>query len=466
MTRQHFLNTVAGTAAQACFGQTSQSREQPNIIFILADDLGWGDLGCYGHPFLQTPNLDRLASQGMRFTGFYTNSAVCSPSRAAFLTGSFPARHRIHSALDTPAVNKRNGSADYLEPAAANLARVLRDAGYTTGHFGKWHLGSGPSAPKPTAYGFDEFRTSWPDAAADPHFWSRTTGLMVDDAIRFVEKHRGRPFYLNLWTLIPHAILNPTPAEMDRYRGFGPPNIPHKGAHQIYYGAVSGLDDQIGRLLARLSELGLDSNTLIIFSSDNGPEDIDIYSVNHSGVGSSGPFRGRKRSLYEGGVRVPFLVRWPGRVPASGVNTSSVATAVDLLPTLAKLAGATVPSSCPCDGEDIVAALRGGDYKRRKPLMWEWRFDIYGHAVNRSPMLAIRHGDWKLLMNPDRSRMELYDVPRDPTELQNLAAREPKVVEDLARQLIEWHRSLPPGPVRPSAGKNDFPGPWLARPDL
>ncbi|MGH9633064.1 MAG: sulfatase-like hydrolase/transferase, partial [Bryobacteraceae bacterium] len=391
------------------------------------------------------------------------NCAVCSPSRAAFLTGNFPAHHRIHSALATTEINERNGSADFLDPKTTTLPRVLQQGGYATAHFGKWHLGSGAQAPNPAAYGFEEHRTSWPNTT-DPYFWSKLTGLMVDDSIRFIEKNRDRSFYVNLWTLIPHAILNPTPQEMERYGEFGPPNVPHKGAHQIYYGAVTGLDEQIGRLLAKLDELELAENTVVLFSSDNGPEDIEIYSTNHSGVGSTGPFRGRKRSLYEGGIRVPFLARWPGKVPAGQVDETTIASAVDLLPTISKLAGAGAPSSFRPDGEDMGPALAGESRVRSKPLLWEWRFDIYGHPVNRSPMLAIRDGDWKLLMNPDRSRIELYDIPRDPTELQNLAAREPEIVARLSRPLLEWHRSLPPGPVRPSAGRNDYPGPSLATP--
>lgn len=463
MDRRTFLSTAAATATQPLFGQTVAPHERPNFIFILADDLGWSDLGCYGHPFIKTPNIDRLASQGTKFTQFYVNSAVCSPSRTAFMTGNFPARHRIHSALDTPEVNKQNGSADFLDPAATNLARILKQSGYTTAHFGKWHLGSTATDPKPAAYGFDEFRTSWPEAASDPYFWSKTTELIVDDAIRFIENNRDKPFFVNLWTLIPHAILNPTPAEMARYSDFGPPNVPYKGAHQIYYGAVSGLDDHIGRLLTRMGELGLHRNTLVIFSSDNGPEEMDIYSVNHSGVGSTGAFRGRKRSLYEGGIRVPFIARWPNKIAAGREDNTTIASAVDLLPTFSSLAGANLPSSYRPDGENLTAALSGAAYRREKPLLWEWRFDIYGHAVNRSPMLAIRDGDWKLLMNPDRSRVELFNIPRDPTELQNLAGREPKVIARLSRPLLEWHKSLPPGPLRPSAGKNDFPGPSLAR---
>ena len=226
--------------------------------------IGWGDLECYGHPHLRTPNLDRLASQGTRFSQFYVNSAVCSPSRAAFLTGTFPAHYRIHSALATPTINERNGSANFLDPEATCLPRVLQAAGYATAHFGKWHLGSGARDPNPSAYGFDEHRTSWANNS-DPYFWSSTTQFMVDDAIRFIQENRNRSFYVNLWTLIPHATLNPTPREMSTYREFGPPDVPHKGAHQIYYGAVTGLDEQVGRLLAKLTELGLDEKTLVLF---------------------------------------------------------------------------------------------------------------------------------------------------------------------------------------------------------
>jgi N-acetylgalactosamine-6-sulfatase len=467
ISRRQFFQLSGGALS---WPLAAGQQKRPNIIFILADDLGWGDLGCYGHPHVKTPHLDGMARDGVRFTQFYVNAPVCSASRAAFVTGNFPARHGIHGGIATPAINRQNGVPDALDPKVTTLPRLLRQAGYATAHYGKWHLGSGNQAPSPEAYGFDEHRPmlgngpGWQWQKDDPYFWSRTTELFMDEGIRFIEKNRNRNFFLNLWTLIPHATLNPTERELEPYKKFGPPGVPHKGAHQIYFAAVTGLDAQIGRLLAKLDELGLAENTAIFFSSDNGPEDIEIYSANHSGVGSTGPFRGRKRSLYEGGVRVPLLVRWPGKAPAGRVDDRTVISAVDFLPTLAQMAGSLPPTEYRPDGEDMGAALAGRSVARRKPLMWEWRYDIYGHAVNRSPMLAIRDSDWKLLMNPDRSRVELYDIPRDPTELNNLAALKPEIVKRLSAPLLAWSRSLPPGPVRPSAGKNEFPGPTLAQP--
>jgi len=465
ISRRQALCLGGGTALSRSLHAAS---DRPNIIFILADDLGWGDLGCYGHPFLKTPYLDTMARDGVRFTQFYVASPICSASRAGFMTGNFPARHGIHGGIATPEINRQNGIPDFLDRKVTTMAKLARQAGYATGHFGKWHLGRGPQAPTPSAYGFDEYRTllgngpTW--QSKDPYFWARTTELIVDEGIRFIEKKRDRNFYLNLWTLIPHATLNPTPQELDVYKGFGPPGVPYKGAHQIYFGAVTGLDAQIGRLFAKIEELGLARKTAVFFSSDNGPEDIEVYSANHSGVGSTGPFRGRKRSLYEGGVRLPLLVRWPGKAPAGRVDETTTISAVDFLPTMANMAGAKLPENFRTDGEDMGDAIAGHPAKRKNPLMWEWRFDIYGHPVNRSPMLAIRDGDWKLLMNPDGSRVELYDIPRDPTELNNLAERKPQIVKQLMSPLLAWSRSLPPGPIRPSAGRNDYPGPTLAKP--
>lgn len=470
MKRRFFLQGTAGAALASVLSRNSYSaREtkndrQPNFIFIFADDLGWGDLGCYGHPHIKTPNLDRLARQGSRYTQFYVNSAVCSPSRTAFMTGHYPARHRIHGHLATHQQNKARGMPNFLDPEVPSVTGILKDAGYATAHFGKWHLGSGAGAPDPGAYGIDDHRTQnsngpgWDDI--DPYFRARSTGLIVDEAIRFIKANRDKPFYVNAWTFVPHATLHPTEEQMKPYRRFAPGrNLPYKGALQIYYASVSDLDRQVGRLLDALGELGLADNTIVFFSSDNGPEDIVIRNATHSGVGSPGPFRGRKRSLYEGGVRMPFIVRWPGRVPAGRVDDTSVLTAVDFLPTVCNLAGVKLPEGVQPDGEDVGDVLRGRSRARSKPILWEWRFNIAGHVLNKSPMLAIREGDWKLLMNPDRSRVELYDIPRDPSELNNLADRKPEVVERLSKTVLAWQKTLPEGPVQPSAGRNDYPWP-------
>ncbi len=461
MVRRWFLRAGAGAL---CVASRLGARERsPNVIFILADDLGWGDLGCYGHPFTQTPNLDRLAAQGTQFTQFYVNSAVCSASRTAFMTGRFPARYRVHAHFAEAELNRQRGMPNWLDVSAPMLPRLLREAGYATAHFGKWHLGAGPGAPEPSAYGFEDYRTvtsngpTWDQR--DPYFRARSSTLITDETIRFIEKNRGKPFYVNYWSLVPHATLNPTEEQMAPYARLAPIGVPHKSAAQIFSASVTDLDTQVGRLLKRLEELGLAEDTIVFFSSDNGPEDIAIRNASHSGVGSAGPFRGRKRSLYEGGVRLPFLVRWPNHVAARRIDSTSVLTAVDFLPTVAKLTGIEAPRGNTADGEDTSDVILGGTRPRTKPIFWEWRFRIIGHTVHRSPMLAIRDGEWKLLMNPDRSRVELYDIPRDPTELNNLAEHKPEIVEKLAGPLLAWQKTLPPGPVEPAAGRDDYPWP-------
>ncbi len=449
---------------------TAAETARPNVVFILADDLGWGDLGCYGNRDIRTPNLDRLARQGTLFTHFYVTGSVCSPSRCGFLTGQYPARHRIHGHYATPELNDRRGMSQWLDPKVVTLPRLFKNAGYATAHVGKWHLGGGGggAAPEPSAYGFDFVKATtcrnpaWEEGGGDdPFFRAKSTGLFVDEAVKFVETNRDRPFYLQLWTLVPHATLNPTLEQLRAYSSLAPggPGFPHKGARQIFYASVTDLDTQVGRLLAKLDELELADRTLVVFSADNGPEEISIRNAGHSGVGSPGPFRGRKRSLYEGGIRVPFIARYPGVVPAGKVDDSSVMSGADLLPTTCKLAGVGLPQDYAGDGEDRSDVLRGSPRPRSKPLLWQWRFAIAGPVLNRSPMLAIRDGRWKLLMNPDGSRAELYDIPADPSELSNVAEKHPDVVARLARVAIEWQETLPEGPVEPSAGKNDYPWP-------
>ena len=470
MSRRGFMATCCRAAAAATLPglasrcRASGSRARPNFVFIFADDLGWGDLGCYGQRQIRTPNLDRLAAQGLLFTQFYVNGSVCSPSRGAIMTGRFPARLGLHGHLATHRQNESRAMPNWLDPKIPTVTRHLQAAGYATGHFGKWHLGSGTGAPTPAAYGLDEFCTvngAGPElpGRGDPYFRARSTGLIVDRAIEFIEEHRREPFYVNVWTLVPHATLHPTPEQMEPYKRYAPGGVPYEGVKQIYYASVTDLDTQVGRLVQKIDDLGLGRDTFIVFSSDNGPEDLNIGNAVHSGIGSTGPFRGRKRSLYEGGIRMPFIVRRPGAVPAGEVDDESVIAGVDWLPTVCGLAGVTASNARELDGEDRSEALLGRPKKRVKPLLWEWRFRVFGDMVHRCPMLAIRDGRWKLLMNPDRSRIELYDIVRDPTELDNVADGNAEVVKRLSERLLAWRKTLPPGPVEAVAGSNEYPWP-------
>jgi N-acetylgalactosamine-6-sulfatase len=459
---------VLNVAKLAALSADMPSR--PNLVFILADDLGWGDLGCYGHPQIRTPNLDRLAREGTLFTQFYVCGSVCSPSRCAFFTGQYPARHKIHGHYATAEQNAARGMSQFLDPQVPNVAALLKKSGYATAHVGKWHLGSNSGGPPPDKYGFDFVGTSERGGAngpaGDPQFRAKSTALFVDESLKFIDANKDKPFYLQLWTLVPHATLNPTEEQLASYARLHPggPNFPHRSAAEIFYSSVSDLDAQVGRLVKGLDDMGLGERTLILFSADNGPEDIHINNAGHSGVGSAGPFRGRKRSLYEGGVRVPFIARWPGHVPSGRLDDTSVVAGCDLLPTACHLAGVEAPQDHVLDGEDVSDILLGQPRPRRGPLYWNWRFRIAGEVFHHSPMLAIREGDYKLLMNPDKSRIELYDIPKDPTQLTSIAYKHPDVVQRLSQELLAWNKTLPDGPIDPSAGQANYPWPGKAAP--
>jgi N-acetylgalactosamine-6-sulfatase len=470
MNRRRFLSMVGGAAAAVAlpsyvFGRKPTADvKKPNFVFIFADDLGWGDLGCYGNRQIRTPNLDQLARKGILFTQFYVSGSVCSPSRTAIMAGRFPARLGMHGHLARHEQNKARAMPNWLDPKVHTVTRLLKDAGYVTGHFGKWHLGSGKGAPAPGEYGIDEHCTrvsNGPqlEGTGDPYFRAKSTAKIVDKTIEFIERNHDKSFYVNVWTLVPHATLHPTDEQMKPYQRYAPRGVPYHGVKKIYYASVTDLDTQVGRLVKRIDELGLSDNTIIVFSSDNGPEDFDIGNAVHSGIGSAGPFRGRKRSLYEGGIRMPFIVRWPGHVPAGRVDNTSVVAGVDWLPTVCSLAGVKLPGDFEPDGEDMSAAMLGKTTERNRPLMWQWRFRVAGHIMHKCPKLAIREGKWKLLMNPDRSRLELYDIPNDATEMNNMADRNPDVVKRLSQKLLKWQATLPPGPVEKMAGSNAYPWP-------
>jgi N-acetylgalactosamine-6-sulfatase len=440
--------------------------DPPNVVFLLADDLGWGDLGCYGQRQIKTPRLDALARQGTLFTQFYVNGSVCSPSRCAFLTSRFPGEMSLHGHLAQHEQNERRGMPDALDPATPTIAGILRQRGYSTGHVGKWHLGGNAESMRQLGFDFAWTIDRFGENGAG-NLWTldrrhEASAAIVDKALAFVRQHQGGPFYLNVWFNDPHATLNPSDEQLEPYANLTDPNLRFHSQLAIYAAAVTELDRQIGRLLDGLDELGLADRTVVVFSSDNGPEDEAVRNASHSGAGSAGPFRGRKRSLYEGGVRVPFLLRWPGRVPAGRIENDSVVSAVDFLPTLAALSSTSLPVGLSHDGEDQSDVWFGASRPRRTPLYWEWRFNVAGHVWHKCPMVAVREGEWKLLFNPDQSRVELYRIPEDPTEQNNLAGQHPDVVARLMQMGSDWQKTLPPGPTEPAAGRNDYPWPGTA----
>lgn len=446
-----------------------QHNDRPNVILIFADDLGWGDLGSYGHRQLKTPALDQLAKEGKLFTQFYVNSPVCSPSRASLMTGRFPAELGIHGHFATPESNSDRGMPNFLDPKTNTITKIFKDNGYAVGHFGKWHLGHSPDAPLPNEYGIDVAKTNTSNSRDDFKLWyptkrSKVTKLVLDEATGFIEENKGGPFYVNAWLVDPHAVLNPSERQMKKYESLSPNSYATKhygqkvkfhGAPQVYYATVTEMDRQIGIFLDKLDALGLKENTIVIFTSDNGPEVMQISNAAHSAAGSSGPFRGVKRSLYEGGIRVPLLVRWPNHIKENSLDSVSVVSSVDFIPTLVTMCGLS-SNNLELDGEDMSSAWLEFPKKRSKPLFWEWRFGIFGRPLDKSPMLAMRRDRWKLLMNPDKSRVELYDLINDPSELDNKVLDEPELTKFMSAELLSWKSKLPDGPSDKNAGTNKY----------
>ncbi|GAB4170996.1 MAG: sulfatase-like hydrolase/transferase [Terrimicrobiaceae bacterium] len=477
-----FLGGLVAVGLVSGFPAAASEVAKPNILVIVADDLGWGDLSCYGQRRWETPNLDRLASRGTLFTQGYMPSAVCSPSRAGMLTGRFPGELGIHGHLADPGWNKARGIPDALDPAIATLPRTLQAEGYRTIHVGKWHLG--PYLEKSTQiqdYGFDDVR--WPHCYSEDRevsLWShenrpRATDELVRATLEAIKQAHadGKPFYAQLWLNDPHADLAPAAEEIAKFDApVRDRNLPYTTPFSIYAATITTMDRGIGELLDGLESSGLADNTLVIFTSDNGPEDIEIRSAQWSAAGTAGPLRGRKRSLYDGGIRVPWIMSWPGHIPEGAVNDTTVIGAVDLFPSLASLTDASLADGISKNfesggygGEDLSAVFRGDQtVRRKKPMFWEWREEVVNHPWNRSPMLAVREGEWKLLLNPDRSRVELYNVAVDPGEQDNLASSHSDIVERLAAHALKWQSTLPKGRVDPRAGRNDYPWPKAGNP--
>ena len=434
-----------------------QNISLPNIIYILADDLGYGDLGCYGQEKFTTPNIDALAQAGLLFTQHYSGSTVCAPSRSALLTG----QHTGHTYIRGNKEVRPEGQHPIPE-SAFTIAELLKSSGYTTGAFGKWGLGFPGSTGDPMKQGFDTFygyncqrfgHHYYPN-----HLWSNTDSiplaanadaqngtyapeLIHEKTLAFIEDNQNQPFFLYVPSIIPHAELAAPDSYMEKHLGKYPPEKTYEGTddgpkfrkgpyasqehtHAAFAAMIEILDDQVGEIVQKLEELGLSEKTLVIFTSDNGPHreggaDPEYFD-------SNGPLKGFKRDLYEGGIRVPMIAKWPGKI-APGTTTDHVSAFWDLFPTIADLVRVDQPDNL--DGISFLPTLRGKTEAQAQHEYLYWEFH------ERGGRLAIRKGDWKavryqVLKNPE-APLELYDLSKDIGETTDLANQHPEIVKEM-----------------------------------
>lgn len=435
-------------------GGAALGAEKPNIIFIFADDWGWGDLGCHGHPYVKTPNIDRLAEEGTDFHRFTVANGVCSPSRTAVMTGHFPARHNINGHFAAVSSNQRRNMPDWLDPKAPLLPRFLKESGYATAHYGKWHLSNNmiPDSPVPGKYGYDDYGAF--NCSGEQMPWYED----AKNTIAFMEKSKNnaKPFFINVWLHEPHTPHHTLPKYRWRFPKLDEPD-------NIYAAILSHADDRVGEILDALDRLGLTENTLVIFSSDNGPagssDELSLFYDSATGAGYgrgaskgiTGGRKGYKASLFEGGIGVPFIARWPGKVPVGKVDDVSLISAVDLLPTFCEIAGLKLPTDYQPDGVSQVATLKGQKYpSRKKPLFWKYpsRWPASNSKPNHWVSYAVVDQTWKLVTNDDLSYVELYDIAKDVYEKNDLKAQHPETVKQLTQMIAEWQKTLPekPGP--------------------
>jgi len=429
---------------------------KPNIIYILADDLGYGDLGCYGQKKIKTPNIDALASQGMRFTQHYSGATVCAPSRSVLMTGL----HTGHTFIRGNKSVKPEGQYPIPENIVT-LAELLKGEGYVTGAFGKWGLGPPGSAGDPLNQGFDTFFGYNCQGLAHNYYpyylWSNRQKMILNEnqgelegiygpelihkhTLEFLEKNKNQSFFLFVPSVIPHAELKAPEKYMNKYRGKLPPEKEYKGCdpgckryktggygsqletHAAFAAMVDLLDEQVGEIAAKVIELGIEKRTLIIFTSDNGPHyeggaDPDYFD-------SNGIYRGYKRDLYEGGIRVPMIAKWPGMIKSAS-TTDHISAFWDVLPTLTEIGGAQTPENI--DGISFLPTLIGNKQPKHEYLYWEFH--------ERGGRRAIRKDQWKLVLYDVKTEnprpIELYDLSKDPGEDQNLAELHPEIVDEL-----------------------------------
>ncbi len=439
---------------------SASAQRRPNIVVILADDLGYGDLSIYGHSTIRTPHLDEMARQGVRFTEFYSAAPTCTPARVALLTGRYPLRSGLVRVL----VPKEKWG---IPASEITLAEKLKELGYATACIGKWHLG-GRRPYRPTEHGFDYFFgllysndmsllpvLQWPrleliennKAVESPAKVKTLTQRYTQQAVEFIERNREQPFFLYLPHTMPHVPVKPS----DEFRG--------KSRHGRYGDVVEEIDWSTGQILEALERNGIDQNTLVVFTSDNGPWVVGSNKKKIKG-GSAGPLRGAKGTTWEGGMRVPFVARWPGRLPA-GLVRDGIATTMDLFTTLIEAAGGQIPSDRVIDGRNILPLLDGAGGSPHSELYYYFRDRVF----------AVRSGPWKLhfykrVLNargrprdPVRCEPpELYDLSSDISEQQNVAGEHPEIVARLTKLAQEFHASIEPVMKLPPPSRSVFGG--------
>jgi arylsulfatase A-like enzyme len=434
--------------------------DKPNVIFILADDLGWTDLGCQGSRYYESPNIDKLAASGLRFTSGYTCGPNCQPTRAALMSGQYGPRTGVYT---VGSISRFDWQSRPLRPVdnvqnlplkTVTLGQMMKQAGYATGQFGKWHLGQ-DEKHHPLARGFDESVVSMGRHFDFPTIpktdYPKGTYLadfLTDKAVDFVARHKDRPFFLCLHHFGVHSPHEAKPELIARFK-----NKPPAGGHRdpTYAAMIASVDESVGRVMKTLDELKLSEKTLVIFTADNGG--VGGTGFDREGVGRKGsggitdnaPLRAGKGSLYEGGVRVAWIARWAGKIPA-GTTTDHPVISVDVFPTLLELAGGTPPSGQPLDGVSIVKTLTSGgkDAPARDALFWH--FPGYLGAGKdtwrTTPCGAVRVGDWKLIEYFEDGRRELYNLKDDLGQKTDLAEKEPAKRDELHRRLTDWRAAV------------------------
>jgi arylsulfatase A-like enzyme len=447
-TRREFLKTLGLAAAsvgmlfesQGCVGggRRSEAKRPPNIVFIFIDDLGWTDLGCYGSKYYETPNVDKLAGEGVVFTSAYSNAPNCAPTRACLISGRYTPRHGVYTVGSPergksrlrkliPIPNNTN-----LDSKIVTIPEALKTAGYKAACIGKWHLGD-EEPFRPQDQGFDVVfqRSRRSHFTADGEY---LTDKLTNEALKFIEQNRDRPFFLYLSH---HAVHTPIQAKkelIEKYKKKKPVNGHNNPA---YAAMIDSMDQSVGAVCDKLNELGLSGNTVVFFFSDNG---------GYANATSMAPLRGSKGMLYEGGIRVPMIARWPGRIKAGTVCDVPV-IGIDFYPTFLEIAGAAKPANQVLDGESIVPLLKGAGSLKRNAIFWH--FPAYLEPYNDSqwpwrttPAGAVRLGDWKLIEFFEDGKIELYNLKDDIGEKSDLAAAKPAKAKELHRVLLQWRKSV------------------------